>query len=389
MKKNLVKKEIVDRLLNFKKSEKFIPLHSPTFNGNEEKYLVDCVKSNFVSSVGEYVNRFERALESFTGIDNAILTVNGTSALHISLISLGVNRGDEVLLPAMTFVATANAISYIGAIPHFIDVNENTLGVDSDKLEEYLYKIVRIENDQAINVETGKIIKAIIPMHTFGHSVDMDKLHRVAKKFKLEIIEDSAESLGSKYNGKHTGKLSKLSAISFNGNKIITTGGGGAILTDSDELASKIKHFITTAKKPHKWEYEHDKVGYNYRMPAINASLGLAQLEQLAKFIKQKRELAKEYRKLFKNFEDAYIFKEPDYAKSNYWLNALILKDTNLSIRNYILKKTNLSGFMTRPVWKLISNLTIYKNSPSMNLDSSKSLENRIINIPSSPWLIK
>ena len=369
------------------KETNFTPLHVPIFSGNETKYVVNCINSNFVSSVGEYSNKFEKALSNFTGAKYVVLTVNGTAALHISLILVGVKERDEVLMPTMTFIATANAVSYIGAIPNFVDVDEKTLGIDANKLDDYLSDICIIKDGECYNKLTNRRIKAIVPMHTFGHPVDMDALNEVAKKYGIDVVEDAAESLGSFYKDKHTGNYSKVAAISFNGNKIITTGGGGCILTNDEGLAKKAKHITTTAKVPHAWEYEHNMIGYNYRMPALNAALGLAQLEKLPFFIEQKRSLAKKYQEVFKDIEEIEFFVEPEYAKSNYWLNAIILKENNKTLRDEILKKTNESGIMTRPVWKLMHHLEMFKNCPKMDLSVSESLENRIINIPSSAYL--
>ena len=369
------------------KEANFTPLHVPIFSGNETKYVVNCINSNFVSSVGEYSNKFEKALSNFTGAKYAVLTVNGTAALHISLILVGVKERDEVLMPTMTFIATANAVSYIGAIPNFVDVDEKTLGIDANKLDDYLSDICIIKDGECYNKLTNRRIKAIVPMHTFGHPVDMDALNEVAKKYGIDVVEDAAESLGSFYKDKHTGNHSKVAAISFNGNKIITTGGGGCILTNDEWLAKKAKHITTTAKVPHAWEYEHNMIGYNYRMPALNAALGLAQLEKLPLFIEQKRNLVKKYQEVFKDIEEIEFFVEPEYAKSNYWLNAIILKENNKTLRDEILKETNESGIMTRPVWKLMHHLEMFKNCPKMDLSVSESLENRIINIPSSAYL--
>ena len=382
---------MIDKLINKLKTIKngdFTPLHIPIFEGNEIEYVTDCIKSNFVSSVGEYVNRFEEAIAKFTGVKYAILTVNGTSALHISLLLAGVKRDDEVLMPAMTFIATANAVSYIGAIPHFIDVDENTLGIDANKLDSYLETICEIRDNECFNKHTNRKITAIVPMHTFGHSIDIDKLIEVANKYNIKKVEDAAESLGSFYKGVHTGNFGLLSAISFNGNKIITTGGGGCILTNDEELAKKAKHITTTAKIPHPYEYVHDKIGYNYRMPALNAALGLAQIEKLPEFIEKKRELALYYKKLLSDIEEIEFFTEPEYAKSNYWLNAIILKEVNKELRDEILKKTNENGIMTRPIWRLMHHLEMFKNCPKMDLSISESLENRIINIPSTANLL-
>jgi len=365
----------------------FTPLHSPTFEGNEIKYVTDCIESTFVSSVGKYVNKLEEMLQEYTGSKYAVVTVNGTAALHVSLLLCDVTKEDEVLMPALTFIATANAVSYIGAMPHFVEVNEETLGVDARKLEKYLSEISVMRNGECFNKESGKRIKAIVPMHTFGHPVDMDSLTEVAQKYNIDVVEDAAESLGSFYKGKHTGNQSKISAISFNGNKIITTGGGGAILTNDENLAKKAKHITTTAKIPHKWEFNHDMIGFNYRMPALNAALGVAQMEQMDKFVEVKRALAERYIEAFKDIEGVRIFNEPEYAKSNYWLNALVLEKGYEGVRDELLELTNASGVMTRPVWNLMSKLEIFSSCPKMDLSTSESLEKRVINIPSAAWL--
>jgi perosamine synthetase len=374
-------KQKLESVINTKE---FAPLHAPVFKGNEIAYVTDCIESTFVSSVGKYVTQFEKMLQDYTGAKYAIVTANGTAALHVCLLLCDVTKDDEVLMPALTFIATANAISYIGATPHFVEVDEKTLGVDAIKLDKYLSEVSEMKNGECYNIITGKRIKAIIPMHTFGHSVDMDSLNIVAKKYNIEVIEDAAESLGSYYKGKNTGTLSRIAAISFNGNKIMTTGGGGAILTDDETLAKKAKHITTTAKVPHKWEFTHDMIGYNYRMPALNAALGLAQLEQMDKFVKHKRSLALKYIEIFKEVEGVKIFKEPKYAQSNYWLNALIFDKGYEELRDKLLEVTNNAGIMTRPIWTLMSKMEMFKNSPSMDLSISKSLEKRIINIPSN-----
>ncbi len=367
--------------------DNFTPLHAPIFEGNEIAYVTDCIESNFVSSVGEYVNRLEEMLQEYTGAKYAVVTVNGTAALHVSLILCDVVRDDEVLMPALTFIATANAVSYIGATPHFVEVDEETLGVDAKKLDDYLSEISSMKDGFCVNKQSRKRIKAIVPMHTFGHPVDMDALNTVAKKYNIEVIEDAAESLGSFYKGKHTGNHAKLSAISFNGNKIITTGGGGAILTNDEVLAQKAKHITTTAKIPHKWEFNHDMIGFNYRMPALNAALGVAQMEQMDKFVRAKRALALRYMEAFKDIEGVKIFKEPKYAQSNYWLGALILDKGYEDIRDELLQVTNDANIMTRPIWTLMSKLEMFKECPKMNLSVSESLEKRVINIPSGAWL--
>lgn len=366
----------------------YTPLHNPVFEGNEEKYLVDCVRSNFVSSVGEYVNRLEHMLADYTGAKRSVVTVNGTAALHVAMLLAGVKQGDEVLIPAMTFVATANAVSYTGAVPHFVDVDEKSLGIDPAKLKEYLTDIAEIRDEKCYNKRTGAHISAIVPMHTFGHPVDMDPLCEICRQFKIPVVEDAAESLGSFYKGKHTGNHGLVSSLSFNGNKIITTGGGGAILTNDDTLADRAKYITTTAKVPHKWEFYHDIAGFNYRMPALNAALGCAQMEQLDGFIENKRVLADNYIKAFHGIEGVSFFIEPSYAKSNYWLNTIILEKENESLRDQVLEYTNSNGIMTRPVWKLMNKLPMYSSCPSMDLTCSESLEKRIINIPSSAWLV-
>ena len=363
----------LDSVLN--DNEQFKPLHIPIFDESEIDYVTDCIRSNFVSSVGAYVNKLELMLQDYTGIKHAILTVNGTAALHVSLVLVGVKQHDEVLMPAMTFIATANAVSYINATPHFVDVDEQTLGIDSDKLDAYLAGTTEIKQGECFNKVTGKRIKAIVPMHTFGHSVDMDKLNAVANKYHIVVVEDAAESLGSFYKGKHTGHFSQVAALSFNGNKIITTGGGGAILTNDDDLAKKARHITTTAKVPHSWEYVHDSVAYNYRMPALNAALGVGQMEKLASLVDKKRALAERYKAVFSSVEGVRFFVEPEYAVSNYWLNAIILDEKNEFFRNDILEFTNNHNIMTRPIWKLLNTLDMFAECPKMDLSISESLE--------------
>lgn len=365
-------------------SVEFIPLHEPTFNGNELSYVSDCVTSGWVSSVGQYVDRFEHDLAQFVGTKRAVAVVNGTAALHISLLLVGVERGDEVLVPSLTFVATANAISYIGAIPHFIDVEERTLGVDSKRLSHYLEDIVEWRDDIPFNRHTGRKIAAIVPMHTFGHAVDLHNLQRVSEKYHIPIVEDAAESLGTTYEGKQTGSFGKVGAISFNGNKIVTTGGGGAIVTNDEQLADRAKHLTTTAKVPHRWEYVHDEVAYNYRMPNLNAALGCAQLENLPMFIEQKRQLTNDYAKLVESLQGVRLYTEVEEVRSNYWLQTLILEDCSLN-RDEILQWLNDANVMSRPIWKPLHTLSMYKQCPKMELGVTEQLEHRIINIPSTP----
>ena len=368
-------------------SDNFVSLHEPTFSGNEWVYVKDCIDSTYVSSVGSYVDRFEVMLSEYTGVKRAIAVVNGTAALHVCLILAGVKTGDEILLPTLTFVATPNALSYCGAIPHFVDSEEKTLGLDPHKLAGYLSEVAEVRGDECFNRKSGRRIKSVVPMHTYGHPVDLDPLLDVCERFKLVLIEDAAESLGSYYKGKHTGQWGKLSALSFNGNKVITTGGGGAILTNDEELGNLAKHLTTTAKVPHKWEFRHDMVGYNYRLPNLNAALGCAQLEQLPSFLQNKRVLAENYRKAFSDFDGLHFFSEPEQAQSNYWLNALLLDDVNCDKRDELLALTNNSGIMTRPSWTLMHKLPMFKDCPRMNLVVAEALERRLINIPSSSSL--
>jgi perosamine synthetase len=366
----------------------YVPLHEPLFLGNDWNYVKECLDSGWVSSVGKYVDLFEKKIQEFTNSKYAIATVNGTAALHITLLLSGIRKDDEVLIPALTFVATANAVAYVNAIPHFIDVTWTSLGVCPIKLESYLKDLVKIKDGIAINKITNRRIKALIGMHTFGHPIEIEKIQEVCSNYQIEFIEDAAESLGTYYKGKHTGTFSKISAISFNGNKVITTGGGGVILTQDINLAKQARHLTTTAKVPHKWEFYHDMIGYNYRMPNINAALGCAQLEVLPDYLERKRKLANRYIFNFKVIKGLRVVEEPIYGKSNFWLNTLILESKNLNLRNSLLEYLNQSGIMARPAWKLLSNLPMFLDSPKMNLDVSTEIEESLINIPSSPNLI-
>lgn len=364
-----------------------VALHEPRFDGNEWLYLKECLDSNYVSSVGKFVDQFEQSLANYTGAKYAISVVNGTAALQIALKLAGVNSGEEVLLPALTFVATANAISYLGAIPHFVDSEESSLGIDVLKLREYLSANTEEQSGLCVNKSTNRVIRALVPMHTFGHPSDLEQLLSIARDFNLVLVEDAAESLGSFYKGQHTGTFGLLGSLSFNGNKTITTGGGGAILTNDEALARRAKHLTTTAKISHKWEFDHDEIGYNYRMPNINAALGCAQIEKLPEKIIAKRELFKRYKKEFKLISGASIFEESSNSQSNYWLQTLLLEDDSLSLRDSVLDASNNVGIMTRPAWKLISNIAPYDNSPAMSLEGANSLYRRAINLPSSPAL--
>ncbi|WP_010182310.1 LegC family aminotransferase [Aquimarina agarilytica] len=360
----------------------FIPLHKPFLEGNEKKYLNECIDSTFVSSVGKFVNRFEKNLEEYTGSKHAIVCVNGTNAIHVALRLAGVKEGDEVITQALTFIATANAIMYSNAIPVFVDVDIDTMGLSPKALKLFLDDNAVVKNNQCYNKKTGRRIKACLPMHTFGHACRIEELLKVCADYNIELVEDAAESMGSFLGDKHLGTFGKLSVISFNGNKIMTTGGGGVILTNDIELAQKAKHLTTQCKVQHSWEYVHDDIGYNYRMPNINAAIGVAQLEQLPYFIKSKREIAKKYASFFSDLKGISFFDERTEEESNFWLNAIILEDKKS--KDEFLKQTNSLGIMTRPIWKLMDKLPMFLNCPKGNLDNSEWLEDRVINIPSS-----
>jgi aminotransferase in exopolysaccharide biosynthesis len=358
----------------------FIALHEPVFIGNEKKYVCDTIDSTFVSSVGEYVNKVEEKICEITGSKYAIAVVNGTNGLHLALKVVGVSEGDEVITQALTFVATANAITYAGAKPVFVDVDLDTLGMSPESLKNWLENNAIKKGNETFNKITGNRIKAVVPMHTFGHPCRIEEIKEICDEWNLELVEDSAESLGSFYKNRHTGTFGKVGVFSFNGNKIVTSGGGGIIVTNNEELAKRLKHFSTTAKTPHKWEYFHDEVGYNYRMPNLNAALLLAQLENLGKFLGSKRKLANKYEEFFESIGVKFI-KEPENSRSNYWLNAIELK--NKTQRDEFLEYTNNNGVMTRPIWTLMNKLPMYKNCQNDGLENSKYLEERIVNIPS------
>ncbi len=368
--------------------DKFIALHEPNFSGNELAYVKECIETGWVSSAGKYVDQFERQLAEYTGVKRAVAVVNGTAALHVCLLLAGVEQGDEVLMPTLTFIATANAISYCGAIAHFVDSDHATLGLDPRKLEQHLAEIAEVRAEGCFNKKTGRRIKAVVPMHVFGHPVDLDTLVEVCARYRLELVEDAAESLGSYYKGRHTGNIGRVSALSFNGNKVVTTGGGGAILTNDEELGKLAKHLTTTARLPHKWSFIHDQIGFNYRLPNINAALGCAQLERLPEFIKYKRALAANYQNAFHGIEGVRFFTEPEFGKSNYWLNVLLLDKAHADQRDVLLELTNGQGIMTRPVWTLMHRLEMFKQCPRMaDLSVAEDIEERLINIPSSPML--
>jgi len=364
------------------------PLHAPSFGGNEWKYVKECLDTEWVSSAGAYVDRFEAELAKVTGVKRAVAVVNGTAALHVALRLAGVQAGDEVLVPALTFIATANAVSYCNATPHFVDSDLQTLGVDPHRLRGYLEGIADRSKGETINQNTGRPIRAIIAMHAFGHPVDLDALKEVCDDFDLVLVEDAAEALGSYYKGRHVGAWGRLSTLSFNGNKTITTGGGGAILTNDPELADRAKHLTTTAKVPHQWAYVHDDIGYNYRLPNINAALGCAQLEQLPAFLQRKRRLAHRYREALATVDGIRFVEEPSFATSNYWLNAIMLHPELASERDAVLGRTHEDGLLTRPVWRLMSGLPMYTKCPHMDLPNAERIEACLINLPSSPSLV-
>lgn len=364
-----------------------VALHEPTFLGNEWNYVKRCIDSSFVSSVGEFVPEFESRLAEFVGTRYAIAVVNGTAALHIALKLAGVNPGEEVLSPALTFAASANAITYCGAVPHFVESNTSDLGIDTALLRDYLYRSTEKRGGLIINKSTGRVIRALMPMHTFGHPGDLDGLISIARDFGLTLVEDAAEALGSTYKGRHTGVFGPVGVLSFNGNKTITTGGGGAIITDDPEIARRAKHITTTAKLPHKWEYVHDEVGYNYRMPNLNAALGCAQLEALPSLLEAKRRLFENYSIAFSQLDGITLLGQPPNCRSNFWLQTLLLDNALAAKRDDILAATNADGVMTRPAWQPLHTLSHFSDCPRMKLQMAEDLAKRVINIPSSAHL--
>jgi len=375
---------VINFIKSIYKTKKFIPLHEPRFIGNEKKYLSECIDSTFVSSIGKFVDELEEKIAKYTGSKYVVATSNGTSALHISLLLADVDKNCEVITQPITFVATCNAISYCKAKPIFIDVDRDTMGLSPSALRYFLENNTTVKNKQCINNKTSKVIKACLPMHSYGHPCRIDKIKEICDEYCIFLIEDAAESIGSLYKYKHTGTFGQIGTISFNGNKIITAGGGGCIITNDKVLAKKAKHLTTTAKVPHKWDFNHDMVGYNYRMPNLNAALLVAQLEKLNDFITNKRNLANKYEIFFKNM-DYNFFKEPKDSRSNYWLNSIILKDK--THRDKFLEESNSNGVMTRPVWTLMNKLPMFKGAQCDDLKNSKWLEERIVNIPSSVTL--
>ena len=364
-----------------------VPLHAPCFIGNEKKYLAECVDTTFVSSVGQFVDRFEEKMAQYTGAARAVTCVNGTNAMHLALLLVGVARGDEVLTQALTFIATCNAIRYIDAHPVFLDVDQSTMGLSPDAMREWLSRNAEVKDSQCFNKNTQRRIKACVPMHTFGHPARIDEIAAVCEEYHIELVEDAAESLGSLYKEQHTGLFGRVGVISFNGNKTITTGGGGMLLLNNEELGAQAKHLTTQAKVPHRWEFIHDRVGYNYRMPNINAALGCAQLEHLEEFVLNKRETAEKYHAFFETIDDMDYFLEPENCRSNYWLNTILLKDRQA--QQDFLQYTNDHGIMTRPAWQLMNRLEMFKGCETDGLKHTQWLEERIVNIPSGVNLKK
>ncbi len=358
-----------------------VPLHAPRFSGNEKKYLEECIDTTFVSSVGSFVDRFERDVAAFTGAKSAVVCVNGTNALHMALLLAGVERGDEVITQPLTFIATCNALSYIGADIVFTDVDRDTMGLSPTALRKWLSENADLTGKGCIDRKNGRRIKACVPMHTFGHPAKIAEILDVCREFRLEMVEDAAESVGSFYHGQHTGIFGKVGVLSFNGNKTITTGGGGMLLFQDAELGKYAKHLTTQAKVPHRWKFVHDHVGYNYRMPNINAALGCAQLEELNGFLANKRATADAYRNFFKSLPDAEFFVEPENCRSNYWLNAVLFKDE--AARDEFLEYTNDHGVMTRPAWELMNRLPMFEHCRCGLLTNAEDIAARLVNIPS------
>jgi len=364
-----------------------VALHEPEFAGREWEYVKECIDTGWVSSAGSFVDRFERELASITGSAFAVATSNGTSALHVCLLLAGVQPGDEVVMPTLTFIATANAVSYAGAVPHFVDSEAVSLGVDAAKLDAHLREVAQIAGGVCVHRGTGATMRALVVMHVFGHPCDLDALAEVADRWHLVLIEDAAESLGSTYRGRHTGNVGLVSALSFNGNKVVTTGGGGAILTNDAALGRRAKHLTTTARTPHRWSFLHDEVGYNYRLPNLNAALGCAQLERLASLLERKRRLASRYRDVLAEVDGVRFLDEPPATASNYWLNAVVLDEGHAGARDTLLGALNDAGYMARPLWTLMHRLPMYAACPRADLAVAEQMEARVVNVPSSARL--
>ena len=364
-----------------------VALHEPRLGAREREFVLDCIDTNWVSTAGKYVSRFEQMVAEATGAAHAIAIVNGTAALHAALLLEGVKPNDEVIVPAITFVATANAVSHAGAVPHFVDSTWDTLGLDSAALEAHLAEISVRRNGELVNRQTGRCLRAIVPVHIFGHPVDMAPLLAVAAKYGLVVVEDATESLGSTWKGQACGTFGHSAVLSFNGNKIITTGGGGMILTGDDEYAMRARHFTTTAKKSHAWSFDHDEIGYNYRLPNINAALGCAQMERLPAFVAAKRKLAERYLQIFDDFAGARIYREPQGGRSNYWLNTLVLDPTCAGERDRLLSALHANGVHARPLWTPMHQLPMYRECPRARLPVAEDMHARCVNLPSSPFL--
>ncbi|MCC7484477.1 MAG: LegC family aminotransferase [Burkholderiales bacterium] len=380
-------REVLERVRRALPPGESFSLHEPTFEGREREFLARCIDTGWVSTAGRYVDEFEARLSELTGAAYAVATVNGTAALHVCLRLAGVGPGDEVIVPALSFVATANAVAYCGAVPHFADASEETLGLDPQRLAAHLAIAAGRRGGELVNLATGRTLRAVVPMHTFGHPADLDALAAACREFGLPLIEDAAESLGSLYRGAHTGTRGLLGALSFNGNKIVTTGGGGAVLTGSRELAAAARHLTTTARTAAGWEFVHDEVGYNYRMPNVNAALGLAQLERLPQLVERKRALAARYRGAFEGCAAARVFEPPGYSESNHWLTAVLLETDDMAARDAVLKALNDAGIGARPAWRLMHRLPMYRECPRMELSVAERLERKIVNLPSSAHL--
>ncbi len=375
-------KEIVQFIKSLYPTKEYIPLHEPSFIGKEKEYLCDCIDSTYVSSVGKYVDSFEKSIQDFTGSKYCVAIVNGTQALYLSLKLLGVGESDEVITQSATFIATSNAIKYTGADCSFVDIDDNTFGMNPDSLADYFSEFCISKDGLTYNKKSGKKISAVVPMHTFGFPCRMDEIHKVCKKYGVKLIEDAAESLGSFYKGRHTGTLGDIGILSFNGNKIITTGGGGMILTNDETLGKRAKHLSTTAKIPHKYEFIHDEIGYNFRMPNLNAAIGLSQMENIERILLSQKKLANKYSEFFKNRKEKFTIERND-SNANYWLNSILFENTNL--RDEFLDMTNLNGVMTRTLWKPMHLLPMFENCNRNDLTVTEDIYNRLVNLPSTP----
>jgi len=374
-------KKIISFIRDLYQTKDSIPLHSPVFHGNEKKYVLDTIDTTFVSSIGEYVDKFELQIKNYTNSSRAIATVNGTSALHLGLNAAGVSKGDYVITQSLTFVATCNAINYTGAEPIFCDISKVSLGLCPKSVDIYLEENAVLQGDYCLHKETGRRIAAIVPMHTYGHPVELDEFVNLSKKWNIQLIEDAAESFGSFYKGKHTGTFGRFGCLSFNGNKIITTGGGGMVLCKEIFDGDLIKHISTTAKIPDQLFMSHDLVGYNYRMPNINAALGCAQIESIESYINAKRGIAMKYEEFFHNSNFEFV-SEPEYARSNYWLNTILCPDYDSM--KFLVECSNSEGVMTRPAWGLMHKSKMYLSAFRGNLSVTEDYGNRIVNLPSS-----